>query len=83
MFMRNFIVGKKTYTVKNLVIIDTKEQIKYLAETVQGKIHDKRLAEQLDSVKHIRLLGDFGFYGYKNTRITIKTPHKKSKERTY
>jgi len=72
-------VEKKAHTVKNLVITDSKNLIVYISNTVSGRIHDKKLADSLDSKKNLLLNGDLGFWGFKHDKIKIKMPHKKPK----
>jgi hypothetical protein len=65
---RLFYSGKKTaHTFKNLVIVNEKTQhIDYLSPTVEGKKHDKKLAEesQLSLPPTATVIKDKGFEGY-------------------
>jgi hypothetical protein len=71
---KNYYSGKKKkHTLKNLVISETKtKKIKVLSPTVEGKQHDKSLADSQAYCypKGTRLYKDSGFQGYepKNTR---------------
>jgi hypothetical protein len=58
---------KKAHTVKNLVIVsDESQRIEYLSPTVEGKKHDKKLAEesQLTLPPTATVIKDKGFEGY-------------------
>jgi hypothetical protein len=73
---------KKTHTVKNNVITEKRTgKIKGLSPTVEGKKHDKKLADeqQLRFPKHSRLWQDTGFQGYAPEHVTIVQPKKKPK----
>ena len=63
-----FYRGKKTaHSVKNLVIVnDESQRIEYLSPTVEGKKHDKKLAEesQLTLPATATVIKDKGFEGY-------------------
>ena len=61
------------------MIVDKHRQVIYLSSTVEGRIHDKRLLEEIHSNKRIKLRGDLGFYGYQHPFITVQTPQKKPK----
>jgi hypothetical protein len=61
------------------LIINEKEEVIYLSETVEGKVHDKRLLEKIDWNKRINLHGDLGFLGYENSRVRMELPYKKKK----
>lgn len=71
---------KKTHTVKNNIITEKRTgKIKGLSPTVDGKKHDKKLADehQLRFPKHSRLWQDTGFQGYAPEHVTIVQPKKK------
>jgi len=71
---------KKRHTVKNNVIIDKQTgKIKGLSETVDGRIHDKKLADQqaLSFPKGSKLWQDTGFQGYTPDGVIIIQPKKK------
>jgi hypothetical protein len=71
---------KKAHTVKNNVITEKKTgKLKGLSPTVDGKIHDKKLADEqnLKFPKNSRLWQDTGFQGYAPAHVTIIQPKKK------
>lgn len=73
---------KKTHTVKNNVITEKRTgKIKGLSPTVEGRRHDKRLADdqQLRFPKNSTLWQDTGFQGYAPENVTIIQPKKKPK----
>ncbi|XWX03423.1 transposase family protein [Aggregatilineales bacterium SYSU G02658] len=73
---------KKTHTVKNNVITEKRTgKIKGLSPTVEGRRHDKRLADdqQLRFPKNSTLWQDAGFQGYAPENVTIIQPKKKPK----
>ncbi len=61
------------------MIINNIGIILFLSLSEKGRKHDKRIAERLVACKKIVMIGDLGFYGYQNDKITIKTPIKKTK----
>jgi hypothetical protein len=71
---------KKAHTVKNNVITEKRTgKIKGLSPTVNGKIHDKKLADEQNLLfpKDSQLLQDTGFQGYAPAGVTIVQPKKK------
>lgn len=71
---------KKAHTVKNNIITEKKTgKIKGLSPTVDGKIHDKKLADEqnLTFPKNSRLWQDTGFQGYAPPDVTVIQPKKK------
>lgn len=75
---------KKTHTVKNNVITEKKTgKIKGLSPTVDGKKHDKKLADEhdLQFPKNSTLWQDTGFQGYAPPNVTIIQPKKKPRGR--
>jgi len=74
---------KKTHTVKNLLIVSTLGVILWLGQTVSGKIHDKKLAQQLEfnqcalHTGGILLLADLAFLAWKPDNVKLILPHKK------
>ena len=71
---------KKTHTEKNLVIGEIESRlIIYLSKTVEGKKHDKRIAdeEMIEYPDGTILEQDTGFQGYKPEGVIIKQPQKK------
>jgi DDE superfamily endonuclease len=73
-------VEKKTHTEKNLIIGEVKSRtIIYLSKTVEGKKHDKKIAdeEQIKYPEGTVLQQDTGFQGYAPAGVMIKQPKKK------
>jgi hypothetical protein len=82
---RHFYSGKrKTHTDKNLLVGELPtRQVLYLSPTVEGKKHDKRLADEVavpypaGTVLH----QDTGFQGYQPEGVTIQQPKKNRRAR--
>ncbi|NEP84982.1 MAG: transposase [Okeania sp. SIO3B3] len=75
-----FYSGKqKCHTVKNNVLANSMCKIIYLTPTVEGKRHDKRLADhsEYNLPKGSILLQDTGFQGFNLQDISIVQPKKK------
>ena len=75
---------KKAHTVKNNLITEKKTgKIKGLSPTVDGKIHDKKLADEQNWIfpDNTRLWQDTGFQGYAPSGVTIIQPKKKPRGR--
>jgi hypothetical protein len=77
---RLYYSGKqKKHTIKNDIVIDEPCKIRFLSDTVEGKKHDKRLADESgygvpkDSV----LAQDAGFQGFHLQGVSILQPKKK------
>lgn len=71
---------KKRHTVKNNVITEKRTgKIKGLSPTVDGKVHDKKLADEqaLRFPENSTLWQDTGFQGYAPNHVTIIQPKKK------
>ena len=71
---------KKKHTVKNNLVIDSNSRkVCYLSETVPGKTHDKRLADESEMTfpKNAILEQDTGFQGYQPEDVHIIQPTKK------
>jgi len=77
---------KKKHTVKNQILVNPRtRKILHVSKTVEGKKHDKKLAEE-DPVWHkfppgSLCLGDSGYQGLNetNNRVRVLTPKKKPK----
>ena len=70
---------KKRHTVKNTVIANSKRRIIFLGKTVEGKRHDKQLAED-DSPpfpENSHAGADSGYQGYHPPGVSVTTPIKK------
>lgn len=70
---------KKRHTVKNTIVADSQRRILFMGETVEGKRHDKQLAED-DAPpfpEQSRIGADSGYQGYHPTGVTVTTSMKK------
>lgn len=77
---RKYSGKKKVHTVKNNVITEKLTgKIKGLSPTVDGKVHDKKLADEHDLrfPENSKLWQDTGFQGYAPSNVTIIQPKKK------
>ena len=77
---RQYYSGKqKQHTVKNNTVNDVECKIRFLSPTVEGKKHDKKLADesayQLPAGSH--LVQDTGFQGFRVPEVHILQPKKK------
>lgn len=72
---------KKCHTRKNLIVIQRSKRIEYLSATVDGTVHDKKLADQcgLEYPDESSLLDDSGFQGYAPENVEVLRPFKKKK----
>jgi hypothetical protein len=73
---------KKTHTIKNnLVVHPESRKICYLSQTVPGKKHDKKLADESEMVfpTNCLLEQDTGYQGYAPERVVVLQPKKKPK----
>jgi hypothetical protein len=74
---------KKATTVKNNVITERRRggKVKYLSQTVEGKRHDKKLAdeEEYRFPEGSKLWKDTGFQGYEPEKVITFQPKKKPK----
>jgi hypothetical protein len=70
---------KKTHTVKNDVIGNEAAKVIFLTDTVEGKKHDKKLADEAGYTLPAGsvLYQDTGFQGFKPAGVTILQPKKK------
>jgi hypothetical protein len=72
---------KKATTVKNNMITERRRggKVKYLSETVEGKRHDKKLAddEEYEFPEGSKLWKDTGFQGYEPANAIAFQPKKK------
>lgn len=73
-------MAKKTHTEKNLIIgaVETRK-IVYLSPTVEGKRHDKKLADEvaIEYPEGTLLQQDTGFQGFAPAGVIILQPKKK------
>jgi hypothetical protein len=80
----NYSGKKKRHTVKNNVVSDKRtRKIKGLSRTVEGKKHDKKLADEqdLDFPPNSKLWKDTGFQGYEPPNTQTFQPKKKPRGR--
>ncbi len=80
---KEYYSGKsKDHVVKNLIIVGvTDRNIKYLSDTVPGKIHDKKIADeaQIALPEGTTMIQDTGFQGYALEGVITIQPKKKPK----
>ncbi len=77
---RPYYSGKKSqHSVKNNVLINLLCKILFLSDTVEGKKHDKKLADESDYTlpSGAKLAQDTGFQGFKLDDVAILQPKKK------
>ena len=76
---------RKTHTDKNLLLVnENTKKVVSLSETVEGKMHDKKLADK-SKIKYPRnasLTQDTGFQGYQPKEVLVQQPKKSKKSRT-
>lgn len=81
---RQFYSGKKkAHTLKNhLVVHPESRRVCYLSDTVPGKKHDKKLADESNLVFPINSLleQDTGYQGFAPERVIVLQPKKKPKK---
>ncbi len=71
---------KKTHTDKNLLLAnENTKRVVYLSATVEGKKHDKKLAEEskISYPKNASLTKDTGFQGYEPEGVLNQQPKKR------
>jgi hypothetical protein len=71
---------KKAHTVKNNVVVHTESRkVLYLSKTVEGKKHDKKLADEegLTFPPWSVLFQDTGFQGFAPDKVIVSQPKKK------
>lgn len=74
--------GKKGYhSVKNNLIINKEKRVLYLSPTVEGTLHDKALADQMELYFPSQgvMMQDLGFIGYAPEKVKVVMPEKKPK----
>ena len=77
---REYYSGKKRrHALKNNVLIDMICKIRFLSDTVTGKKHDKKLADETDYClpEGSKLFQDTGFQGFTLENVAILQPKKK------
>lgn len=81
---QNYSGKKKRHTVKNNVVTDKRtRKIKVLSPTVEGKKHDKKLADEqeIPFPPGSKLWQDTGYQGYQPENVETYQPKKKPKGR--
>ena len=76
---------RKTHTDKNLLLVnENTRRVVYLSATVEGKKHDKKLADEskISYPKNASLTQDTGFQGYQPEGVLVQQPKKSQKTRT-
>lgn len=74
--------GKKgCHTIKNNLITDSNTQILFLSRTCEGRVHDKKIADESACYfpEETVLYLDLGYQGFKAQNVTICIPFKKPK----
>lgn len=75
---------KKTHTDKNLLLVnENTKKVVYLSKTVEGKKHDKKLADesQISYPKNASLTQDTGFQGYQPKGVLVQQPKKRREDK--
>lgn len=73
---------KKRHTVKNAVVVTISCLILFVSPTVPGKMHDKRMADEMYSFPYPCVLyQDTGYQGYAPEEATVMQPIKKHRGR--
>lgn len=79
---RHFYSGKQgMHMVKNNLLTDKHRKILYLSQTVEGSLHDKALADEMElnfSPGGV-LMQDLGYLGYYPEKVRVVMPEKKQK----
>lgn len=76
----NYSGKKKKHTVKNAVISTLACSILFLSPTVSAKTHDKKMADQLYTIRQgFTLWQDTGYQGYQPPGVDVRQPVKKPK----
>jgi len=76
---------RKTHTDKNLLLVnENTKKVVYLSETVEGKKHDKKLADesQISYPSNASLTQDTGFQGYQPPGVAVEQPKKSARRGT-
>lgn len=70
---------KKHHTEKHLILARPDREILFLSPAVEGKVHDKRLADDMEVSfpETTRLLKDTGFQGFEPKGVISLQPKKK------
>lgn len=73
---------KGTHTLKNLVITTLSQEVLYLGETFEGRVHDKKMYDQAElkfPEQDQSLWADLGFLGIEAEHVAVILPEKKPK----
>jgi len=76
---------KKTHTDKNILLVnENTKKVVYLSPTVEGKKHDKKLADEsrISYPKNASLTKDTGFQNYQPKEVLTEQPKKKCAEKS-
>lgn len=71
---------KKTHTDKNLLLVnENTKKVVYLSATVEGRKHDKKLADEsrISYPENASLTQDTGFQGYQPNGVVVQQPKKR------
>ena len=71
---------RKTHTDKNLLLVnENTRRVVYLSKTVEGKMHDKKLADKskIRYPKNASVTQDTGFQGYEPKNVVVQQPKKR------
>ena len=75
---------KKTHTDKNILLVnENTKKVVYLSPTVEGKKHDKKLADEsrISYPKNASLTKDTGFQNYQPPGVLTEQPKKSARNR--
>jgi len=81
---RKYSGKKKTHTDKNLLLVnENTNRVVYLSPTVEGKKHDKKLADEsrISYPTNASLTKDTGFEGYEPKDVITQQPKKSARKR--
>lgn len=78
---KEYYSGKKSHTIKNVLIAGADKKILYLSQTYEGSVHDKKIADEaeIEFGKTTEPLLDSGFQGFAPEKANIEMPVKKPK----
>ena len=68
---------KKTHTMKSTLIVSTIGLVVWLSQTFAGKVHDKKMVEELRFISPITLLADLAYKAWTPENVKLILPHKK------
>ena len=82
---RKYSGKKKTHTDKNLLLVnENTKKVVSLSDTVEGKMHDKKLADKstISYPKNASVTQDTGLQGYQPKGVLVEQPKKSQRTRT-